>query len=544
MGKISVKDNGLVALLPEHLRESKLTGAEKLILGDLLFLYGRDFAKENGFVFRTNQDLMKDTGIKNGYTVTRTLRKLEVEGFISRDSGKRGKASEYRLNMDKINVDNNRHVVDNNRPETDITSQILEQLCVLTTKFDTMIEILNKIQVDNNRCVVDNNNSNRHVVDNNRPLSSLIDLQKQTQSTEGDKEALYMDHTGISNIDEINYSSENKSKYIKHNDISSITSEEENNILKEMKDNKISGPEVNVVAKNENNGMNDNTTNNNSTPDHQHTDTTVSPTPESHSHNECTVPSVDGKNNMDIDHQHTEASDTSDTSTVLLSGDGGIGGMVPSVEENNIQPVQVSTSDALDTPTVYASGNEGIVSTHTTSEGNTIPTVNGTETLQHPAYSSAKPSKIYAKKGAAAAVGGGGKKGGAGRNISTSDEQSPTTDEKVDNIAPLDMISAFDDSIERKLWGMLRKRKDVLIFRDFSDINGKQRLGLSDKAKRIINLTDATLDYDFDGNDTFGMLYNNGNGKFQFLATDCNMTITTWDNGKKTDDNPIPNGVF
>ena len=106
------------------------------------------------------------------------------------------------------------------------------------------------------------------------------------------------------------------------------------------------------------------------------------------------------------------------------------------------------------------------------------------------------------------------------------------------------MISAFDDSIERKLWGMLRKRKDVLIFRDFSDINGKERIGLSDKAKRIINLTDATLDYDFDGNDTFGMLYNNGNGDFQFFATDCNMTITTWDDGKKTDDNPIPNGVF
>ena len=82
MARISIKDNELVALLPKHLRESsELKSAAKLILGDLLFLYGRDFAKENGFVFRTNQDLMKDTGIKNGYTVTRTLRKLEVEGF-------------------------------------------------------------------------------------------------------------------------------------------------------------------------------------------------------------------------------------------------------------------------------------------------------------------------------------------------------------------------------------------------------------------------------------------------------------------------------
>ena len=192
----------------------------------------------------------------------------------------------------------------------------------------------------------------------------------------------------------------------------------------------------------------------------------------------------------------------------------------------------------------------GVDTTHTTSEDNTNSTeantgrlAHGNDTPQHQHYSSAKPSKKMPKD-AAATVGGDSGKGGAGRNISTSDEQSPTTDEKVDNSQPLDMISAFDDSIERKLWGMLRKRKDVLIFRDFSDINGKERIGLSDKAKRIINLTHATLDYDFDGNDTFGMLYNNGNGKFQFIATDCNMTITTWDDGKKTDDNPIPNGVF
>ena len=529
MGNISIKDNALVALLPKHLRESsELKSAAKLILGDLLFLYGRDFAKENGFVFRTNQDLMNDTGIKSGNTLVKALRKLEIEGFISRDCGKRGKASEYRLNMDKLNDSNINGIQCNNDnsnctasnsnytiTEMDVMNSRLESIekllsekfDIISTKFDTMIEILQKIQYNNDNLRYNNDNSNCIECSSNYTLSSPIILQKQTQSTEGDKETLYMDHTGISSIDENNYSSENKSKYIKHNDISSITSEEEkNNILKEMKDNEISGPEVNTV-------VNDKTKNNNSTPDHQHTDTTVSPTSESHSHNECIVPSVDGKNN-NIQPLHVPASDTSDTSTVPLSGDG------------------------------------GIVSTHTTSEDNTNSTeantgrlAHGNDTPQHQHYSSAKPSKKTPKDAAAAAVGG-GKKGGAGRNISTSDEQSPTTDEKVDNIAPLNMISAFDDSIERKLWGMLRRRKDVLIFRDFSDINGKERVGVSDKAKRIINLTDATLDHDFDGNDTFGMLYNNGNGKFQFFATDCNMTITTWDDGKKTDDNPVPNGVF
>lgn len=194
-----------------------------------------------------------------------------------------------------------------------------------------------------------------------------------------------------------------------------------------MKDNEISRPDVNVVANSENNGMNDNTTNNNSTPDHQHTDTTVSPTPESHSHNECTVPSVDGKNNMDIDHQHTEASDTSDTSTVPLSGDDGIGC------DGGIGKVVSDSTNSESTAT------NGIDTTHTTSEDNTIPTVNGTETLQHPTYSSAKPSKIYIEKGAAAV--GGGDFGAAQKSCETASntptaEQSPTTDEKVDNSRP------------------------------------------------------------------------------------------------------------
>ena len=222
-----------------------------------------------------------------------------------------------------------------------------------------------------------------------------------------------------------------------HMDLSSIP---ENNLFlnilenntKYMKGNNISRPEVNTVANNANNGMNDHTKNNNIQPLQDRT------------------------------------SDTSDTSTVSLSGDGGIGGMVPSVEENNIQPVQVRTSDALDTPTVYASGNEGmevvsdstnsestatngIVSTHTTSEENTIPTVNGTETLQHPAYSSAKPSKICIEKGAAAV--GGGDFGAAQKGCETASntptvEQLPTATEKTQNTAPLYSDTASNGEID------------------------------------------------------------------------------------------------
>ena len=544
MGKISIKDNELVALLPKHLRESKLTGAAKLILGDLLFLYGRDFAKENGFVFRTNQDLMNDTGIKCEGTLIKALRKLEIEGFISRTSGKRNKASEYRLNMDKIkdkhtvneihsnNENSNHSVSDSNhsKTETDVMNSRLERIeNLLSTKLDTIIEILQKIHYDNNEVITMinglNRNSNHSVSDSNHSTDKETESHKESSnnilqidlssitSEEIDhldnflkkkiikEKAKYMKDNKISrpevnvvansenngmndntnkkpNSDLIEDSGDDlKSRKMSnkksnsdhhkeltkrdnilckiddHKDLSSIP---ENNLFlnilenntKYMKDNKISRPEVNVVANSENNGMNDNTKNNNSTPDHQHTDTTVSPTSESHSHNECTVPSVDGKNNIsgpsgpngplsrknnNIQPLQVPASDTSDTSTVPLSGDGGIGGMVPSVEENNIQPVQVRTSDALDTPTVPLSGNEGIVTTHT------IPTVNGTETLQHPAYSSAKPSKICVKKGAAA-VGGGdfgaAQKGGETASNTPTVEQLPTSTEITQNTAP------------------------------------------------------------------------------------------------------------
>ena len=322
--------------------------------------------KESGYYFRSLEDLSNDCTL-SCRTLIRTMKSLKAKGILESVAGskKKGHANEYRFNIEAIFS-----LINSNSVNTDISAN------------SALIE------------------------------DSGDDLKMPKMSN---KNAKLAHHKELTKKDNILY------KIYDHMDISSIQEKKLfSNTLKEntkyMKDNKISRPEVNVVANNENNGMNDNTTNNNIQPLQDLT------------------------------------SDTSDTSTVLLSGDGGIGGMVSSVEENNIQPVQVRTSDALDTPKFCSSGNEGmevvsdsannestatngVDTTHTTSEDITIPTVNGSETLQHPTYSSAKPSKIYAKKGAAA-VGGGDGKGGAGRNISTSAEQSPTSTEKVDNIAP------------------------------------------------------------------------------------------------------------
>lgn len=323
--------------------------------------------KDNGYYFRSFEDLSNDCplSIRNIKAIVKGFKAKGILEYIA-GSKKKGHANEYRFNMD-----------------------------VVLTFINS-----NSVKSANSALTEDGNGD---------------DLKVQKMSNKSANSAHHKELTKRDNI---------LHKIDDHMDLSSIP---EKNLFfntlegntKYMKDNKISRPEVNVVANNENNGMNDNTKNNNIQP--------------------LQVP----------------ASDTSDTSTVPLSGDGGIGGMVPSVEENNIQPVQVRTSDALDTPTVYASGNEGmeVVSdstnsestatngddtTHTTSEDNTIPTVNGTETLQHPAYSSAKPSKICVKKGAAAVGGdfGAAQKGGETTSNTPTVEQLSTSTEKVDNSRP------------------------------------------------------------------------------------------------------------
>lgn len=370
--------------------------------------------KENGYYFRSFEDLSKDCplSIRNIKAIVKGFKDKGILECIA-GSKKKGHANEYRFNIDAILT-----FINNNSVKS-ANSALIE---------DSGDEI--KVQKMSNKSA--NSAHHKELTKRNNILHKIDD---------------HMDLSSIPENKLFLNTLENNTKY--------------------MKDNKISRPDVNVVANNENNGMNDNTTNNNSTPDHQHTDTTVSPIDESHSHNECIVPSVDGENN-NIQPLQDRTSDTSDTSTVPLSGDDGIGGMVPSVEENNIQPVQVRTSDALDTPTVYASGNEGmevvsdstnsestatngVDTTHTTSEDNTIPTVNGTETLQHPAYSSAKPSKICIEKGAAAV--GGGDFGAAQKGCETASntptvEQLPTSTEKVDNSRPLYSDTASNGEID------------------------------------------------------------------------------------------------
>ena len=101
--KFSDEQKEVLALLPQGVKESnELTDAAKLILANLMFLNGTDFAKNEGYLFRTNQALKEDTGIKSEKTIIAAVNKLIELGFIERKAGQRKSASEYRLNTVKI----------------------------------------------------------------------------------------------------------------------------------------------------------------------------------------------------------------------------------------------------------------------------------------------------------------------------------------------------------------------------------------------------------------------------------------------------------
>lgn len=94
----------LLALLPIEVKQSKeLTTNAKLILANIIQLYGTDYAKENKSCYRTNKQMMSDTQIKSENTIISCSIQLEQRGFISRVSGKRGEASTYILNVEALN---------------------------------------------------------------------------------------------------------------------------------------------------------------------------------------------------------------------------------------------------------------------------------------------------------------------------------------------------------------------------------------------------------------------------------------------------------
>ncbi|WP_294008109.1 hypothetical protein, partial [uncultured Methanobrevibacter sp.] len=114
--KLTETQKELLAMLPQDLQNSKeLTDSAKLVLGNIIFLYGMEYAQNNGFVYRTNIKMMEETGIKSEHTLIFAIKKLEFLGFIETKRGKRKEASTYKLIK---NCSNNLEKCSNNCSET------------------------------------------------------------------------------------------------------------------------------------------------------------------------------------------------------------------------------------------------------------------------------------------------------------------------------------------------------------------------------------------------------------------------------------------
>ena len=103
--KFTDEQKELLALLPKELKNSKeLTDSSKLVLSNIIFLYGMEDAQKNGYVYRSYDDLMKDTFIQSRTSISKAIALLVQKEYIKVKSGrlKDRKANEFTLLDDTL----------------------------------------------------------------------------------------------------------------------------------------------------------------------------------------------------------------------------------------------------------------------------------------------------------------------------------------------------------------------------------------------------------------------------------------------------------
>ena len=224
-----MKQNDFFEILPNYIKETKdLTIGSKNVLAALLFLNNNEYSKENGFFFRSNKDLVKDSQVSEP-TLIKSLSQLEMMGFIQRKIGDRKSgASEYKLNGNftqslKVNFSNNfsnqervkiqgfeqslKKDFSNNTKKEDFSNQNHNKQRDLEENFskdfsnnfstdtdtEVDIDIINKLNnniiILNNNIIILNNNLNKLIniieeKENNNIFDSEVKLNKKQKRTD------------------------------------------------------------------------------------------------------------------------------------------------------------------------------------------------------------------------------------------------------------------------------------------------------------------------------------------------------------------------
>ena len=151
--KFTDEQKDLLAFLPKALKNSKeLTDSSKLVLGNIIFLYGMEDAQKNGYVYRTNPKMMEETGIKSEHTLIGAVRLLELLGYIETKRGKRKEASTYKL---LINCSKTPQNCSNNCSEIEtLQNQVLllqKQMVLLQKEVENLKNCSNNCSTDTDK---------------------------------------------------------------------------------------------------------------------------------------------------------------------------------------------------------------------------------------------------------------------------------------------------------------------------------------------------------------------------------------------------------
>ena len=132
----------IIAFVPSNVLENKrLTDASKLVYGVLAMYTGTEKYKNDGYFFRTNEEIAKECEISNK-SVQRAIALLTNMNLIKKTTGKRHKANEYVINENVHLETKNVHLEEDKNTKM---STLIEKMSILESRINTMFERQNEI---------------------------------------------------------------------------------------------------------------------------------------------------------------------------------------------------------------------------------------------------------------------------------------------------------------------------------------------------------------------------------------------------------------
>ena len=192
---IKFKNDEMLEVLPASIiATNELTYKQKVILAQLVIYNGLEQAKNEGFFYRSNKDLMNDCEVSEPTLIT-SIKKLESLGFIDRKKGKRGVgASEYRINEEKINdyLNSNTKINFSNNFSNNLSNNAGDNTMINNELINVLREIRDEIKELRNTLNF-SNNLNQNFSNN---FSTDIDIEKEREK---EKEEYIYNNINIKN---------------------------------------------------------------------------------------------------------------------------------------------------------------------------------------------------------------------------------------------------------------------------------------------------------------------------------------------------------